>query len=127
MKTNRMIALTSVATLALIGVTFNSAHATTCAVTKNQNGTINGVLCANGQPNEKAKSYLRAATPAMMKLTAKPSITNIKTAMCADSTTSKATNPMLANAVIYQAAQFKWTRATLNQVDALFMSGDYCK
>ena len=127
MKSTRIIALTSVATLALLGVTFNSAQATTCAVTKNQNGTISGVLCANGQPNEKAKSYLRAATPAIMKLTAQPSITKIKTAMCTDSTTSKATNPMLANAVIYQAAQFKWTRATLNQVDALFVSGDYCK
>ena len=127
MKTTRMIALTSVATLALIGVTFNSAHATTCAVTKNQNGTINGVLCANGQPNEKAKSYLRAATPATMKLTAKPTLIQIKTAMCTDSTTSKATSPMLDNAVTYLAAQFKWAKSTVNQADVLMVNGNYCK
>ncbi|CAB4906691.1 MAG: hypothetical protein F2923_06645 [Actinobacteria bacterium] len=127
MKSLRTIALISVGALALIGVTFNSAQATTCAVTKNQNGTINGVLCANGQPNEKAKSYLRAATPAMMKLTAKPSITKIKTAMCTDSTTSKATSPMLDNAVTYLAAQFKWAKSTVNQTDALLVNGSYCK
>lgn len=127
MKSARAIALISVATLGFIGVTFNAADATTCAVTKNQDGTIKGVLCANGKPNEKAKSYLRTATPATMKLTAKPSVTKIKSAMCTDSTTSKATSPMLDNAATYLAAQFKWTKSTVNQVDALLVSASYCK
>ena len=127
MKSTRMIALISVATLALVGLTFTSADATTCAVSKNQDGTIKGVLCANGQPNEKAKSYLRAATPATMKLTGKPTVTQIKKAMCTDSTTSKATDSMLGNAVTFQAAQFKWTKSTVNQADALLVNGSYCK
>ena len=127
MKSTRMIALTSVASLTLVGLTFTSAHAATCAVSKNQDGTIKGVLCANGQPNEKAKSYLKAATPATMKLTAKPSVAKVKAAMCTDSTTSKATDSMLGNALTFQAAQFKWTKSTVNQADALLVNGNYCK
>ncbi len=127
MKSARTIALITISTLGFIGVTFNPVEAATCTVSKNQDGTIKGVLCANGQPNEKAKSYLRAATPATMKLTAKPSVAKIKTAMCTDSTTSKATSPMLDNAVTYLAAQFKWTKTTVNQIDELLVNGSYCK
>jgi len=127
MKTARTIVLIAGTSLCLVGVTFNSAQATSCTVSKNQDGTIRGVLCANGQPNEKAKSYLRASTPATMKLTGKPTVRKIKTAMCSDSTTSKATSPMLDDALTYLAAQFKWTKSSVNQVDALVVSGSYCR
>ncbi|CAB4624724.1 unannotated protein [freshwater metagenome] len=127
MKSARSIALICVATLGLMGMTFTAAQATTCAVSKNQDGSVNGVLCANGKPNEKAKSYLRAATPATMKLTGKPSVTQIKTAMCTDSTKSKASSPMPDNAATYLAKQFKWSKTTVDQVDALLVNGSYCK
>ena len=127
MKSARTIALICVATLGLMGMTFTAAQATTCAVSKNQDGSVNGVLCANGKPNEKAKSYLRAATPATMKLTGKPSVTQIKTAMCTDSTKSKASSPMPDNAATYLAKQFKWSKTTVDQVDALLVNGSYCK
>lgn len=127
MKSTRTIALISTATLGLMGMTFTAAQATTCAVSKNQDGTISGVLCANGKPNEKAKSYLRAATPATMKLTGKPTVADIKTAMCTDSTKSKASSPMLDNAATYLAKQFKWSKTTVDQVDALLVNGSYCK
>ncbi|CAB4672816.1 unannotated protein [freshwater metagenome] len=127
MKSARSIALICVATLGLMGMTFTAAQATTCAVSKNQDGSVNGVLCANGKPNEKAKSYLRAATPATMKLTGKPSVTQIKTAMCTDSTKSKASSPMLDNAATYLSKQFKWSKTTVDQVDALLVNGSYCK
>ena len=127
MKSARSIALICVATLGLMGMTFTAAQATTCAVSKNQDGSVNGVLCANGKPNEKAKSYLRAATPATMKLTGKPSVTQIKTAMCTDSTKSKASSPMPDNAATYLAKQFKWSKTKVDQVDALLVNGSYCK
>lgn len=127
MKSTRTIVLISAATLGLMGMTFTAAQATTCAVSKNQDGTISGVLCANGKPNEKAKSYLRAATPATMKLTGKPTVADIKTAMCTDSTKSKASSPMLDNAATYLAKQFKWSKTTVDQVDALLVNGSYCK
>jgi hypothetical protein len=126
-KSTRSIALICVATLGLMGMTFTSAQATTCAVSKNQDGSISGVLCAKGKPNEKAKSYLRAATPATMKLTGKPTVADIKTAMCTDSTKSKASSPMLDNAATFLAAQFKWSKSTVDQVDSLLVNGSYCK
>ena len=127
MKSARTIVLISVATLGLMGMTFTAAEATTCAVSKNQDGSVDGVMCANGKPNDKAKSYLRAATPAMMKLTGKPSVTQIKTVMCTDSTKSKASTPMLGNAATFLAAQFKWSKSTVDQVDLLLVNGNYCK
>lgn len=127
MKSVRTIALISAATLGLMGMTFTAAQATTCAVSKNQDGTISGVLCSNGKPNEKAKSYLRTATPATMKLTGKPTVAQIKTAMCTDSTKAKATSPMLDNAATYLAKQYKWSKSTVDQVDSLLVNGSYCK
>ena len=127
MKSARTVALISAATLGFMGITFTAAQATTCAVSKNQDGTISGVLCANGKPNEKAKSYLRAATPATMKLTGKPTVAAIKVAMCTDSMKSKVSSPMLNNAATYLAKQFKWSKTTVDQVDALLVNGSYCK
>jgi hypothetical protein len=127
MKPARILACIWVATLGLTGFSLSVAHATTCAFSKNQDGTIKGVLCAKGQPNENAKPYLRATMPATMKLTGKPTLNKIKTALCIDSTTSKATSPMLDNALTYVATQFKWTKSTVNQVDVLLVNGNYCK
>ena len=127
MKSVRTIALISTATLGLMGMTFSAAHATTCAVSKNQDGTIKGVLCADGKPNEKAMSYLRIATPATMKLTGKPTVAEIKTAMCTDSTKSKASSPILDNAATFLGVKFKWSKSTVDQVDSLLVNGSYCK
>ena len=123
-----LVSLTAagVAAFALAGLAAAPAHAATCGLTKDADGTYSPVVCPNGKPNAKAKKYVRQATPMILKLKKDATSQQITTAVCADIKDSKATFPMVQDGLDYVAAKSRWQASTVSSVMNQLINGKLC-
>ena len=120
------VTIAAIATFGFAGLAVAPAHATTCGLTKDADGTYSPVVCANGKPNAKAKKYVRQATPTILKLQKSATNDQIVSAVCTDIKTNKATYPMAQDGLDFVAAKNKWQAATVSSVMNQLVNGKIC-
>lgn len=122
----RIIITTVVAAIAVVGFTATSADAAQCKLTKDADGTWSPVVCANGKPNARIKVKLKKATPNIMKLQKNAKDEAVVTAICADLSASKATNPMVYDALEYLDSAYGWGQNRLMGWSDALVNGKLC-
>jgi len=120
-----LIAISATA-IALLGFTAVPAHAATCGLTKDADGTYSPVVCANGKPNAKVKRFIRGATPTILQLKKTATNDQIVAAVCTDTKTNKATYPMVQDGLDYVAAWYKWPASSVSSVMNQLINGKIC-
>ena len=120
------LAVAALAATGIAGIAAAPAHAATCGLTKDADGTYSPVVCANGKPNAKAKKHIRQATPTILKLQKTATSDQIVSAVCADIANRKATFPMVQDGLDYVAAQHAWQASTVSSVMNQLVNGKIC-
>jgi hypothetical protein len=102
------------------------AQATSCGYTKSADGTAGPVICKDGNPNTKVKKAITRGAPAIMALGMDVTRKELQAAVCSDRKRN-ATNPMLYDAIEYQAARYDWSRSIVHPIERrMIFKGVYC-
>ena len=103
-----------------------SASAASCGVKTAAYGSVGPITCKGGAANMAVRSRLQKESPRVMALGKKVSLTQVKTAVCADITKAQADTPTVNGAMQWQTAYYGWAKSYTSWFTKTIVEGAGC-